>query len=137
MTKIRVTAGAYVFEATLEHEAAPKTCELFLSLLPYKERIIHVRWSGEGCWIPLGDKDFGLGFENATSYPAPGQFILYPGGFSETELLLAYGGVCFASKMGQLAGNHFLTITKGQENLLALGKKTLWEGAQDILFERM
>jgi hypothetical protein len=85
----------------------------------------------------LGSTDFGLGFENATSYPAPGQFILYPGGFSETELLLAYGGVRFASKMGQLAGNHFLTMSKGQDNLLALGTKTLWEGAQDILFERL
>lgn len=137
MTKIRVVAGSYEFEAALESEAAPKTCELFMSLLPYRERIIHVRWSGEGCWIPLGDTDFGLDFENATSYPAPGQFILYPGGFSETELLLAYGGVSFASKMGQLAGNHFLTITKGHENLLALGKKTLWEGAQDITFERL
>jgi hypothetical protein len=137
MTRLRVTAGPFEFEAVLEEEAAPKTCARFLSLLPYKERIIHVRWSGEGCWIPLGDTDFGLGFENATSFPAPGQFVLYPGGYSETELLLAYGGVCFASKMGQLAGNHFLTITKGQENLLALGKKTLWEGAQDILFERL
>lgn len=137
MTDIRVTAGPYVFEAKLEREAAPKTCEKFLDLLPYKERIIHVRWSGEGCWIPLGDTDFGLPFENATSFPAPGQFILYPGGYSETELLLAYGGVCFASKMGQLAGNHFLTLTKGHENLVALGKKTLWEGAQHILFERL
>jgi hypothetical protein len=137
MTDIRVTAGPYVFEAKLEREAAPKTCAKFLSLLPYKERIIHVRWSGEGCWIPLGETDFGLPFENATSFPAPGQFILYPGGYSETELLLAYGGVCFASKMGQLAGNHFLTVTKGQENLVALGKKTLWDGAQDILFERL
>jgi hypothetical protein len=137
MTRLRVTAGPFEFEAALEEEAAPKTCARFLSLLPYKERIIHVRWSGEGCWIPLGDTDFGLGFENATSFPAPGQFVLYPGGYSETELLLAYGGVRFASKMGQLAGNHFLTITKGQENLPALGKKTLWEGAQDILFERL
>lgn len=135
MTSLRITAGPFEFEARLETEAAPKTSALFLSLLPYRQRIIHVRWSGEGCWIPLGDTDFGIGFENATSYPAPGQFILYPGGFSETELLLAYGGVCFASKMGQLAGNHFLTITAGQENLLALGKKTLWDGAQDILFE--
>ncbi|MDX6805940.1 DUF3830 family protein [Terrihabitans rhizophilus] len=137
MTQIRITAGPFEFEGRLEEEAAPKTCALFLSLLPYKERIIHVRWSGEGCWIPLGETDFGLGFENATSFPAPGQFILYPGGFSETELLLAYGGVCFASKMGQLAGNHFLTITKGGENLEKLGKMTLWNGAQDILFERI
>jgi hypothetical protein len=137
MTEIRITAGPFAFEGRLEEEAAPKTCALFLSLLPYRERIIHVRWSGEGCWIPLGETDFGLGFENATSFPAPGQFILYPGGYSETELLLAYGGVRFASKMGQLAGNHFLTITKGQENLEKLGKMTLWNGAQDILFERI
>jgi len=137
MTKLRVKAGPFEFEAVLEHEWAPKTCRIFLDLLPYRERIIHVRWSGEGCWIPLGERDFGLSFENATSFPAPGQFIFYPGGYSETEMLLAYGGVCFASKMGQLAGNHFMTITRGQENLVALGKKTLWEGAQDILFERL
>ena len=42
--------------------------------------------------------------------------------------------VRFASKMGQLAGNHFLTIEAGGENLAALGKQVLWEGAQDIVF---
>lgn len=134
MTKLQIKAGPFDFEAVMEEGDAPKTCAKFKTLLPYKERIIHVRWSGEGCWIPLGDLDLGLGYENHTSYPAPGQFILYPGGISETEILLAYGGVHFASKVGQLAGNHFLTITKGQENLVALGKMTLWQGAQDILF---
>ena len=134
MTTINIKAGDFSFKARLEEKLAPKTCALFRSLLPYKERVIHVRWSGEGCWIPLGETDFGVGFENATSYPAPGQFILYPGGFSETEILLAYGGVNFASKMGQLAGNHFLTITEGQENLAELGKKVLWHGAQNIEF---
>jgi hypothetical protein len=137
MTLIRIAAGPFTFEAKLEEKAAPKTSALFLSLLPYSERLIHVRWSGEGCWIPLGQTDFGLGFENATSFPAPGHFLLYPGGFSETEILLAYGGVRFASKMGQLAGNHFLTVTRGQENLEALGKLTLSHGAQDIVFERL
>jgi hypothetical protein len=44
--------------------------------------------------------------------------------------------VSFASKVGQLAGNHFLTVTKGRENLAALGKLTLWKGAQDIVFDR-
>ena len=137
MSSIRIKAGPYAFEARFEEEAAPKTCARFKKLLPYKERIIHVRWSGEGCWIPLGDLDLGLDYENHTSFPAPGQIILYPGGISETEILLAYGGVRFASKVGQLAGNHFLTITKGNENLLALGKLCLWQGAQDILFEQM
>lgn len=134
MTTLNIKAGPFDFEAVLEEELAPKTCAKFKSLLPYKERIIHVRWSGEGCWIPLGDLDLGLGFENNTSYPAPGEIILYPGGVSETEILLAYGGVQFASKAGQLSGNHFLTITKGRENLRALGKMTLWQGAQDISF---
>src|SRR5260221_3859616 len=136
METIRITAGPFRFIARLESAAAPKTCAKFASLLPYRERIIHVRWSGEGCWIPLGDLDLGLGYENHTSHPAPGDFILYPGGISETEILLAYGAVSFASKVGQLAGNHFLTVTKGRENLAALGKLTLWDGAQDIVFER-
>jgi len=120
----------------MEEALAPKTCAKFVSLLPYKEQIIHVRWSGEGCWIPLGGLDLGLGYENPTSHPAPGDIILYPGGISETEILLAYGTVSFASKVGQLAGNHFLTVTIGRENLAALGKLTLWKGAQDIVFER-
>ncbi len=134
MTDVRITAGRFRFVARWE-AAAPKTCAVFASLLPYRQRVIHVRWSGEACWIPLGELDLGLGFENSTSYPAPGQILLYPGGFSETEILLAYGGVCFASKMGQLAGNHFLTVTQGAEDLAELGRTTLWDGAQDILFE--
>ena len=68
---------------------------------------------------------------------APGQIILDPGGISETEILLAYGGVHFASKMGQLAGNHFITLTSGLENLATLGKSVLWKGALPIRFEEV
>ncbi len=136
MTKLTVHAGAYKFDARLEEEAAPRTCAAFSRLLPYESEVVHVRWSGEGVWIPLGDTDFGLGYENHTSYPAPGQMILYPGGISETEILLAYGGVHFASKLGQLAGNHFLTLTSGLEQLSRLGRDVLYKGAQPIRFER-
>jgi Protein of unknown function (DUF3830) len=135
MDQLRVTAGPFQFTARLEQAAAPKTCAAFCKALPFVSQIVHVRWSGEGVWMPLGDLDFGIGYENHTSYPAPGQIILYPGGISETEILLAYGGVHFASKMGQLAGNHFLTIVSGLENLAELGRTTLWKGAQDIRFE--
>ena len=134
MSILRITAGPYTFLARFEDAAAPVTCAMFRALLPYRERIIHVRWSGEACWIPLGATAFGVGFENPTSYPAPGQILLYPGGISETEILLGYGAVRFASKVGQLAGNHFLTIVEGQEQLAPLGKLTLWNGAQPIAF---
>lgn len=134
MALLTVLAGPYEFEARMETELAPVTCAAFTKALPFVSKIVHVRWSGEGVWMPLGNMDFGVGYENHTSYPAPGQVILYPGGISETEILIAYGGVHFASKMGQLAGNHFLTLTSGLENLAAIGKLALWEGAQDIRF---
>jgi hypothetical protein len=134
MTLIRIDAGGETFTARWETSKAPRTCERFRQLLPFHQKIIHVRWSGEACWIPLGDLDLDLGYENHTSYPAPGEILLYPGGLSETEILLAYGGVRFASKMGQLAGNHFLTIVDGLERLRPLGERVLWTGAQEIVF---
>jgi Protein of unknown function (DUF3830) len=135
MDKLRITAGGHVFDARFETKAAPKTVAVFRKLLPYENKIIHVRWSGEGVWIPLGEHDFGLSYENHTSYPAPGQMIVYPGGVSETEILLAYGGVQFASKMGQLAGNHFLTIISDLDKLAEVGRAVLWEGAKPIRIE--
>ena len=132
MTLLDIKAGPFDFVGRLEEALAPRTCAWFKAQLPYAERLIHVRWSGEGCWIPLGDLNPDLPYENHTCYPAPGHMILYPGGISETEILLAYGAVNFASKLGQLAGSHFLTIIDGAANLPALGKMVLWEGAQPV-----
>jgi Protein of unknown function (DUF3830) len=135
MSTVRITVATMNFMARLETSLAPKTCAAFRTLMPFEGRVVHVRWSGEGVWIPFGNFDFGVGYENHTSYPAPGQCILYPGGLSESEILLAYGGVCFSSKMGQLAGNHFITITEGLEQLPELGRLVLWQGAQKIRFD--
>lgn len=139
MTTLKITAGGYEFLAET-HPDAPQTVAAFLSLLPYTQKLIHVRWSGEGCWVPMGDYqlvlgDDPIGFENHTSHPSVGDVLFYPGPYSETEIIMAYGACSFSSKLGQLAGNHFLTITHGKENLRALGVKTLWEGAQDVRFE--
>lgn len=130
-----MTSGTFVFSGHFEHELAPKTCKAFGRHMPFRSKIVHARWSGEGVWVPLNDLDFGIGFENSTCYPAPGQIVLYPGGVSETEILLAYGNAHFSSKAGQLPANHFITLTSGLENLDVLGRKTLWEGAQDIVVE--
>ena len=136
MTKVMLTCGDYQFFARLEEEKAPRTCAIFKKILPIEDRLIHVRWSGEGMWIPMGDTRWeGLDFENHTSYPSKGELLIYPGGISEMEMILAYGGVSFASKVGQLAGNHVLTITEGLDQLYELGRKTLYEGAQNIRIE--
>ena len=132
---LRITAGPFTFTAQMEEANAPQTCAAFSKLLPYRQKLIHARWSGEACWIPLGDFQLGVGYENHTSHPARGDILFYPGGISETEILFPYGSARFASKVGQLAGNHFLTIVDGREHLAALGRLVLWEGAQDIVFE--
>lgn len=134
---LRITVGPFTFTARLEEEAAPRTCAAFRALLPYRQKLIHARWSGEACWVPLGEFNLGVDFENHTSHPSRGDILFYPGGISETEILFPYGSACFASKMGQLAGNHFLTVIEGHEHLRAMGQLVLWQGAQDIVFETM
>ena len=137
-TRLSIRVGNdFHFIARFEDGDAPKTCGAFASRLPFHSQLVQARWSGEAGWVPLGTTDFGVGLENATSYPAVGHLLLYPGGVSETEILLAYGATCFASKAGQLAGNHFLTIVEGLDRLPELGRRLLWEGALAIGFDRV
>ena len=136
MSDVKITAGPYEFLARWELERCPRTVEAFEKLLPYRQKIIHVRWSGEACWIPLGDYDLGVPWEDATSVPQAGEILFYPGGYSETEILFPYYGTVFRSKLGELAANHLMTVTEGYENLSPLGELCLWEGAQDVLFEK-
>ena len=135
MQKLRIRAASYVFTARLEEERAPKTCAAIRKMLPFKSKLVHVRWSGEATWVPMGDTRIGIDFENHTSHPAPGQILVYPGGISEMEILFPYGATSFASKVGQLAGNHFATVVEGNEHLAELGHLVLWEGAQDFRIE--
>ena len=132
---LRITVAGFELAARWEDERSPRTVAFVKTMLPYDSKLIQARWSGQSAWIPMGDYDVGdLGPEDPTSYPAPGQLLLYPGGVSEVEILFPYGDTCFASKAGQLAGNHFATVVGGNENLRPLGVKFLWEGAQEIMF---
>ncbi len=132
---MKIQIGDFSFDAHFEEDRSPASCAAFRQAMPFKSQVVHVRWSGEGMWIPLGDMDFDVGYEDATAYPAPGQILLYPKGSSETEILIAYGSVHFASKAGTLAGNHFATITSDLDRLREVGVATLWEGAKPILFD--
>ena len=131
---VEIKIGNLRFVARLEDQAAPKTCHAFQAMLPLETQLIQARWSGEAAWIPMGELDLSLGYENQTSHPAPGELLLYPGGMSETEILFPYGSTLFSSKVGQLAGNHFATVYEGNDRLVDLGELVLWKGAQEITF---
>jgi hypothetical protein len=134
--ELTIRVGDLNFSARWERDA-PNTMRAIRELLPLRSKLIHCRWSGEGCWIPFGDEKLGVGYENHTSHPAPGDVIVYTGDISEGEILIAYGAVDFSSKLGQLAGNHFATIVDGREQLKEMGRRVLWEGAQDIVIEEV
>src|ERR671923_2187463 len=125
---LEIEVGDARFEARLEEERAPQTVAAFRRLLPLESKLIQARWSGQAAWIPFDDLDLGIGFEDPTSVPGPGELLIYPGGVSETEILFPYGQTCFASKAGQLAGNHFATVVAGLEHLPEVGERVLWQG---------
>jgi len=131
MADLTIRVGDLHFTARWEPEA-PRTVGAVGRLLPIHAKLIHCRWSGEGTWIPLGDLQTGVGYENHTSHPAPGELLMYTGDLSECEILFPYGACMFSSKLGQLAGNHFATVIGGAEQLAELGRRALWEGAQPI-----
>ena len=133
---LRVRIGPLSLGAVFEEERAPKTCAAVRKILPVAGKLIQARWSGEAAWLPMGDRRIGLDYENHTSHPAPGELLLYPGGISEMEILVPYGACIFASKVGQLAGNHFATIVPDDRELLKqVGRLVVWEGAQDLTIE--
>jgi len=131
MGRVDVSVGDLQFSGHWVAEA-PSTVAVVRRLLPIEAQLVHCRWSGEGCWIPFGDDYLELEPEQATSHPAPGHMIVYPGGTSECEILLAYGSVDFSSIVGQLWGNHFLTLDTGLDQLREVGRRVLWQGAQPI-----
>jgi len=128
---LQIRVGDLHFTARWE-EAAPRTREALQGWLPIRSQLIHCRWSGEGTWIPFGDRRPDVGYENHTAHPAPGQLLIYTGELSECEILFPYGACAFSSKLGPLAGNHFATVVSGAEQLPEMGRRVLWEGAQDI-----
>lgn len=134
MGQVRISVADLSFTASFEESRAPRTCAAFRDLLPFKAQLIQARWSGEAAWIPLGNFDLAVPAENATSHPSRGDLLFHPAGASECEILFPYGSTVFSSRVGQLAGNHFLTLVSGRELLPELGRRVLWEGAQPIEF---
>ncbi len=99
MSALRATNAPEPAVARLEEETAPQTYDAFGRLLP---------------------------LENHTNLPALGEVLLYPGRYSETEIIFPYGGARFASIVGQLVGNQYpAMVTEVREQLGELGRNVL------------
>lgn len=150
MCVLRVRVGASLaLEARFEIDRAPLTVAAVRRMLPFHGTVLQGRWSGESAWVPLDDwraasapggsaggssdvTRIDLPYENHTSFPAPGELLLYCFGLSVTEFLLPYGPTIFSSRVGQLVGNHFATITSDRETLREVGRLVLWHGAHEF-----
>ena len=133
--RIEIKVENICFIGRLEWERAPLTCRFLQSMLPLNSSVVHCRWSGESVWMPFEEPAVPLPFENHTSHPHPGQLLIYAHGFSEPEILMPYGSCAFNSKVGQLAGNHFVTLESGRDYLAELGRQVLWSGAKAVAFK--
>ena len=135
--ELRLTIGTHLLTARLEAKAAPISCARFRSLLPLHRSLLHARWSGECGWAPLGPLPFDLAAENTTERPTPGQILIYAGALSEPEILVPYGAAAFACRGGPLAGNHFMTVVEGADELPGIGSALLWRGALPIVVQSL
>jgi len=59
------------FEGTMRQDL-----RAFRKAIPFESQAIHVRWSGEGVWMPLGDLDFGVSYETTPAIPGPAKSFL-------------------------------------------------------------
>jgi uncharacterized protein DUF3830 len=65
---------------------------------------------------------------------------MYPGGISECEIFFPYGACMTASKVGQLAANHFATLEPDEgwaDRLREVGRRCLWDGAQEVVIREV
>jgi hypothetical protein len=131
MRRVELSIGDLRFTGRFETAAAPKSVAWLTARLPLGGMALHARWSGEAAWMPLR-QEVQLDYENALSYPHPGQLLLYAGAQSEPELLIPYGYCAFASRAGALAGNHVITLDDEERTLGLLGETLLHHGAQPL-----
>ena len=129
---LSIELDGHEFEATIHETKAPESVAAVRDLLPIESELMHVRWSGIATWIRLDEEDLvHIPRENHTVYPSCGDILLYPGYRNEPEILISCGPTCFKSPAGELAGNHFASISP-HDKLKSVEEKTLKDGAQAV-----
>ena len=69
---LAIRVGDLNFTARWEADA-PLTQEALRAMLPLRSQLIHCKWSGEGCWIPFGDREAGGRLRESHVSPGAGR----------------------------------------------------------------
>ena len=137
MQDIELESGHFRAVGRLLPDMAPQTCGWFLAKLPFEVRVVQAVWSGMAVFADLAGAAHDVPFENITSYPATGSILLYPGNAQGNagEIYIPYGGNKFCCPIGQIAGNHFMTLTASMETLRDFGRLVRYGGEQTLHFK--
>ena len=135
MGTLQITVGDLHCSARWE-PAAPRTIEAIRRMLPIESKLIHCRWTGESTWIPFGDFRPGLDYENHTSHPGARPAGDLPGRHQRVRDLLSvrrlHHGVEGRASWRRTTSRRVDPDDGWQDLLREIGRRCLWEGAQEI-----
>ena len=107
MSDLLIAAGPFRFKGRLESGKAPLTCAAFLDMLPFKEHLLHVRWSGESTWVPLGNLPSPFRPRTPRRIRSLVKYFFILAESAKLKCSFRTDSTQFGSKAGLLAGNHF------------------------------
>ena len=134
---LAITAGSFEFAARFEEDTAPETVAAFRRMLPLDSKIIHVRWSGEGGWIPMGDLDVGIGLNTASRHKDEAREFLAWMARPEFGELIGNEMPGFfpmhraAPTLANVHANAFLTLNQGRGTDIRFAWEKLRDGSPD------
>ncbi len=133
-TRVRVSWEGGEASAVLYDEGTPEIVAAILDALPLRVPVVHVAWSGE---MVMSTTPYALGVdraENEVRLVRPGDLTWDP---QYGELAFTYGTV----EARLPTGSHTLVVygalTDGHDAFAAYGRARRFEGAGEILLERL
>jgi len=135
VSQVNITIGRLRFTARFEEAAAPPICAAFRTLLHSKSNCAGALERGScvgTTWRPRAGSAIGERYESSLA----GRFSLLSWERERDRVAVAHVIARVSrAKFGQLAGNHFLTITSGLEGPRRAWPTRIVKGSQTILIE--
>lgn len=132
-------AGVKVVAGLLETEA-PRTCDAFVSILPFEGEVLSLRWSGDGFQthhqrLEEMAEAHALSLENFTVIAARGDILFWP---RDRGLFFCYNYMYSKGITGEEPSNLFAhVLPENYRALYEIGRRVYTEGKQSLRIRLM